>query len=85
MPDEGLWTTIEQPDGGRPTPLARILPGVLMVLRYRLSTVASPHSGVLVASGRGGTIAVNTSPVPVLTVIKGNRVLLAPGQVRVTK
>jgi hypothetical protein len=85
VPDEGLWTAIDQPDGGRPTLLARILPRVLSVLRYPLSAVASPRAGVLVAGGRGGTIAVNTTPVSVATVIKGSRVMLRPGQVRVAK
>jgi hypothetical protein len=83
--DEGLWTTIEQPGGGRPTPLAHVLPRVLSVLRYRLSVVASPHGGVLIARGRGGTIAVNTTSVSVATVIKGNPVMLGPGQVLVAK
>ena len=82
MPDEGLWTATDQPGGGRPTLLARTLPGVLAVLRYPLS-VASPQAGVLVASGPGGTIAVNTTPVSVATVIKGIAVRLGPGQVRV--
>jgi hypothetical protein len=83
LPDEGLWTATDQSGGGRPTSLARTLPGVLSVLRYPLRVVASPHAGVLVASGRGGTIAVNTTSVSVATMIKGNRVTLGPGQVRV--
>jgi hypothetical protein len=82
--DEGLWAPTDQPDGSHPTPLARILPRVLPVLRYPLSVVTSPHAGVLVASGRGGTIAVNTLSVPVTTVIRGDHVMLRPGQVRVT-
>lgn len=85
VPDEGLWTATDQSGGGRPTALARLLPGVLPVLRYPLSAVVSPHAGVLVASGRGGTIAVNTTSVPVATVMNGNPVLLGPGQVRVAK
>jgi hypothetical protein len=85
VPDEGLWTATGQPWGGRPTSLARTLPGVLSVLRYPLSESTSPYVGVLVASGRGGTIAVNTTSVSVSTVIKGNPVLLRPGQVRVAK
>jgi hypothetical protein len=83
VPDEGLWTATDRAGGGRPTLLARLLPGVLGVLRYPLSVVTSPHAGVLVARGRGGTIAVNTTPVSVATVIEGNHVLLRPGQVRV--
>jgi hypothetical protein len=85
LPDEGLWTATDQSGGGRPTSLARLLPRVLPVLRYPLSAVASPHVGVLVASGRGGTIAVNTTSVSVATVIHGNPVMLGPGQVRVAK
>jgi hypothetical protein len=57
----------------------------LSVLRYPLSVVTSPHVGVLVAGGRGGTIAVNTTSVSVATVIKGSPVTLGPGQVRVAK
>jgi len=85
LPDEGLWTATDQSGGGRRTSLARVLPGVLSVLQYPLSGVASPHVGVLVAGGRGGTIAVNTTAVSVATVIKGSPVTLGPGQVLVAK
>jgi hypothetical protein len=83
--DEGLWTATNQASGGRPTALARMLPGVLAILRYPLSVVLSPHAGVLVARGPGGTIAINTSSVPVAIVISRGRVLLGPGQVRVAQ
>jgi hypothetical protein len=85
LPDEGLWTATDHPGGGRPTLLAHTLPRVLPVLRYPLSMVASPHVGVLVASGREGTIAVNTTSVSVATVIEGDPVTLGPGEVRVSK
>jgi hypothetical protein len=83
--DEGLWTATNQAGGGRPTALARALPEVLAILRYPLSGVVSPHAGVLVARGPGGTIAVNTTDVPVAIVISRGRVLLGPGQVRVAQ
>jgi hypothetical protein len=85
LPDEGLWTATDQAGGGRPTSFARMLPGVLSVLRYPLKVAASPHVGVLVAGGRGGTIAINTTSVSVATVIRGSPVMLGPGQIRVAK
>jgi hypothetical protein len=82
--DEGLWTATESRNGGRPTVLARILPAVLAVLHHPVTVVAGQRPGVLIASGRGGTIAINTSAA--WATVKSNRtsVSLRPGQVRVT-
>jgi hypothetical protein len=82
--DEGLWTGTDRPGGGRPTVLAQILPTVLTVLRYPVTIVASHQSQVLVASGGGGTIAINTSAASATATINGTSVSLGPGQVRIT-
>jgi len=83
VPDEGLWTSTGNPRGGRPTVLAQILPAVLTVLRHPV-TVVSQRPGVLIASGRGGTIAINTSAASATAKVNGISVSLGPGQVRVT-
>jgi hypothetical protein len=82
--DEGLWTGTYSRGGGRPTVLAQILPAVLAVLRHPVTVVASQQPGVLVASGRGGTIAINTSAAWATAKSNGTSVSLRPGQVRVT-
>src|SRR6266516_702295 len=81
--DEGLWTATDSPGGGRPTVLAQILPAVLTVLRHPVTVVASQRPGVLVASGRGGTIAINTNAAPATAKVNGTSVPIGPGQVRV--
>jgi len=63
--------------------LAHILPAVLAVLRHPVTVVAGQRPGVLMASGRGGTIAVNTSAVWATVKSNGTSVSLRPGQVRV--
>jgi hypothetical protein len=83
VPDEGLWTSTDNPGGGRPTVLAQILPAVLTVLRHPVTAV-SQRPGVLIASGRGGTIAINTSAASATAKVNGISVSLGPGQVRVT-
>ena len=82
--DEGLWTATDSRGGGRPTVLAQILPAVLAVLRHPVTVVAGQRPGVLVASGRGGTIAINTSAAWATAKSNGTSVSLRPGQVRVT-
>jgi hypothetical protein len=82
--DEGLWTATDSPGGGRPTVLAQILPAVLAALRYPVTIVTSQGPGVLVASGRSGTIAINTSAALGNAKVNGTSVPLGPGQVRVT-
>jgi hypothetical protein len=82
--DEGLWTATDSRGGGRPTALAQILPAVLAVLRHPVTVVAGQRPGVLVASGRGGTIAINTSAAWATAKSNTTSVSLRPGQVRVT-
>ena len=82
--DAGLWTSTSSPGGGQPTVLARILPGVLEVLGREVHIIPGQPSGVLVASGPGGTIALNTTTAAATAVVNGRRVLLGPGQVRVS-
>jgi hypothetical protein len=84
MPDEGLWTATNYADGGKPTVLAHLLPGVLAVLHGPVTLVPGQRQGVLVASGRGGVIAINATTRPVSTVISGTQATLKPGEVRVT-
>ena len=84
MHDEGLWTATEFRSGGRSTVLAQILPPVLAVLRHPVTVVASQRPGVLIASGRGGTIAINTMAAWANAKSNGTSVPLRPGQVRVT-
>ena len=84
IPDEGLWTSTGFPSGGQPTILARILPGVLAVLIRPISLVSGQRSGVLVASGPGGTIAVNTTATTATALVNERLVTLGPGQVLVT-
>jgi hypothetical protein len=82
--DEGLWTATDSRGGGRPTVLAQILPAVLAALRHPVTVVAGQRPGVLVASGHGGTIAINTSAAWATAKSKTTSVSLRPGQVRVT-
>jgi hypothetical protein len=82
--DEGLWTATESRSGGRSTVLAQILPAVLAVLRHPVTVIASQRPGVLIASGRGGAIAINTSAAWATAKSNGIWVPLRPGQVRVT-
>jgi hypothetical protein len=82
--DEGLWTATESRSGGTPTVLAQILPAVLAILRHPVTVVASQRTGVLIASGRGGTIAINTSAAWATAKSNGTSMPLGPGQVRVT-
>jgi len=84
IPDEGLWTSTAFPSGGQPTVLARVLPRVLTVLIQPIALVSGQRSGVLVARGPGGTIAVNTTVATVTALINKRLVTLGPGQVRVT-
>jgi len=81
--DEGLWTATEFPSGGRSTVLAQILPSVLAVLRHRV-TIVSQRPGVLIASGRSGTIAINTGAAWANAKSNGTSMPLRPGQVWVT-
>ncbi len=83
MSDEGLWTATYYANGGKPTVLAHLLPKVLEVLRYPVRLVSGQHTGVLVASGQGGAIAINTNTTSAIAVIGGTRTALKPGQVRV--
>jgi hypothetical protein len=81
LPNEGLWLS------GRslsfpPTTLAQILPPVLAVLGHQVSIVPGQPFGVLVASGPGGTIAVNTTNSATTALVGGSRISLGPGQVR---
>jgi hypothetical protein len=82
--DEGLWTATTLPGGGRPTVLARLLPKVLSVLQGAIAIAPGQGSGVLVAKGTRGTIAINTTNAPALALLGKSRVALKPGQVRVT-
>jgi hypothetical protein len=82
--DEALWTATDKPGGGRPTVLAQILPAVLAVLRHPVTVVAGQRPGVLVASGRGGAIAINTSAASAIAKVNGTSVPLGPGRVQVT-
>lgn len=82
--DEGLWTATEFPNGGRSTVLAQILPAVLAVLRHPVTIAASQWPGVLIASGRDGTIAINTRAAWANAKNNGTSMPLRPGQVRVT-
>jgi hypothetical protein len=82
--DAGLWTSTRSPEGGQPTVLARILPGVLEVLGRKVRLVPGQPPGVLVASGPGGTIALNTTTAAATAVVNGTRMPLGPGQVRVS-
>jgi hypothetical protein len=82
--DEGLWTATEFRSGGRSTVLAQILPAVLAVLHHPVTVVAGQRPGVLIASGRGGTIAINTMAAWANAKSNGTSVPLRPGQVRVT-
>ncbi len=84
LPDEGLWTATQDTGGGQPTVLARLLPAVLAVLRDQVAVVPGQPSGILVARGRAGTIAVNTTARTGTALIGGTSVTLGPGQVRVT-
>lgn len=81
--DEGLWTATDSPGGGRPTALAQILPAVLAVLRHSVTIVGNQRPGVLVASGPGGTIALNTGTARTTAKVNETSVSLGPGQVRV--
>jgi hypothetical protein len=83
VPDEGLWTSTGFPGGGRPTVLARLLPRILAVLRRPVAVIGGQRPGLLVASGAGGTIAVNTTSAPATAMVSGTPVSLGPGQVRV--
>lgn len=85
VPDEGVWTATDFPGGGRPTALGRILPGVQSVLRHKVTIVAGQAPGVLVASGPGGAIAVNTTAGSARARVDGATILLRPGQVRVSR
>src|SRR6266536_293576 len=84
LSDEGLWTATDSPGGGKPTVLAKILPRVLLALCPPVSVVAGQSPGVLVARGRGGTIATNTTARSVIDKVSGISVPRGPGQVRVT-
>jgi hypothetical protein len=84
LPDEGLWTATQDSGGGQPTVLARLLPAVLAVLRDRVAVVPDQPSGILVARGRAGAIAVNTTARTGTALIDGTSATLGPGQVRVT-
>jgi hypothetical protein len=84
IPDEGLWTATNNPNGGKRTVLAQLLPEVLSVLRYRLTLLPDQSQGVLVASGQGGVIAINTTTGTARTAINGTQVTLLPDEVRVT-
>jgi hypothetical protein len=81
--DEGLWTTTYSPSGGTPTPLARLLPEVLAVLRDPVALASGQGSGILVAKGRGGTIALNTTTGQATARVDGAPMTLAAGQVKV--
>lgn len=83
MPDEGLWTATSSPSGGQPTVLARLLPRVLAVLRYPTTVVSGQQPGILVASSRGGTIAINTTTARVSVRIRGTAAALQPGEVSI--
>jgi hypothetical protein len=48
-----------------------------------VSVVSGHGSGVLVASGRGGTIAINTTVAPATALVDRTSVPLGPGEVRV--
>lgn len=80
LPNEGLW--MASGSGFRPTTLAQFLPPVLAVLGHPVSIVPGQPFGVLVASGPGGTIAVNTTSSATSALVGGNRMSLEPGQVR---
>jgi hypothetical protein len=80
--NEGLWIDSGPRPTFRPTTLAQVLPPVLAVLDHQVSIVRGQPFGVLVASGPGGTIAVNTTDRATSAVVGGSRVSLKPGQVR---
>jgi hypothetical protein len=82
--DEGLWTATTFAGGGRPTVLAQLLPKVLAVLQGATAILPGEPSGVLVAKGRRGTIAINTTDARTSALIDKSHVPLTPGQVRVT-
>src|SRR5260370_26236290 len=84
MPDDGLGTTPKFSCGGRPPALARILPGVLAVLRDPVTVVPGQRPGVLVTSGSAGTIAINTTTSSATAFVNGTFVWLRPGDVRIT-
>jgi hypothetical protein len=81
--DEGLWTATDSADGGTATVLARLLPRVLAALRYPVTILPAQGRGVLVASGWGGVVAVNTTVGPARAVLGGRRITLLAGQVTV--
>src|SRR6266516_7630542 len=81
LSDEGLWTATDSPGGGKPTVLAKILPRVLLALCPPVSVVAGQSPGVLVARGRGGTIATNTTARSAIAKVSGLSVPLGPGEV----
>lgn len=82
--DEGLWTSTRYPGGGRPTVLAKLLPSVLELLRDPISVVGGQRSGVLVARGGLGTIAINTTTARTAARLGNRQLTLEPGQVRVS-
>ncbi|MDA8146711.1 MAG: hypothetical protein M0Z27_11710 [Thermaerobacter sp.] len=80
-PDEGLWTSTLVPGGGRPTPLATLLPKVLPILGRSPALGCGEPPGVLVASDGAGVLAVNTTDHRVTAEVGGSPLALLPAQV----
>ncbi len=57
----GLWTSTANPGGGQATPLAHLVPFMDAVLAKPVSLVPDQPTGVMVAQGPGGIIALNGS------------------------
>lgn len=82
-PDEGLWTSTLMLGGGQPTPLAWSLEEALPVLEDGPVLTPGQPAGVLVATDRAGTVAVDTTAAPTTVELDGTAVPLSAGQVLV--
>jgi hypothetical protein len=80
---EGVWTSTASPGGGQPTLLAKLLPALDAVLHFPVTLEAGQPTGVVVASGAGGTVAVNGSPQSQVAVLGTGTVTLASGGISI--